>query len=286
MVFNGIQCYITFKKCIDIFAVNFLKEFSSMKSLHLPRLLFCSALLLTLLNGCASCRDLRPADISLDELQQKIDLATDPEGRYAKASTSVIRQEILSERTSLFGTPKMQMVEIKTMQPDFFKLTTFVENEPVMALISNGTSCWLVNFKRHKVQVLSEKEFRRMKVLSEIARPGSRINDIFSNVKLEECTVDDTPYYRLTCSNEGMNPLVIYINRNNFLTERITGSLNTGALSSVEYDSRLTKYSLYEGVRMPQETSSTQNGETQTSRIISYKLDLPLDSAEFRPPSF
>ena len=125
-----------------------------------------------------------------------------------------------------------------------------------------------------------------MRVLTEIARPGSRIDQIFSDISIQRCRIGDREYYKLRCSNPGMNPLEIYIDHDNYLTERIKGKISTGAISSISYDSRLLGYSLYEGVRMPEETVSTSNGEAQRSRVIDYKLNVPIDPAEFRPPVF
>ena len=237
--------------------------------------------------GCLSpTEELQPSDINLAELQQRIDRATDPERRYAEAATSVMRQEISDPDPGWFGDDKLKMVEVKTMRPDYFRLTTFEENEPTLALISNGESCWVADYRSKRVSTLSSEEFRRMRVLTEIARPGSRIDQIFSDIQLQLCRIGDREYYKLSCSNPGMNPLELYINRETYLTERVRGKLRTGAISSISYDSRLLGYSLYEGVRMPEETISTNNGEMQRSRVIYYKLNVPMDPAEFRPPVF
>ena len=156
----------------------------------------------------------------------------------------------------------------------------------MLALISNGKSCWVADYRGKRVSTLSPEEFRRMRVLTEIARPGSRIDQIFSSITIQLCRIGQREYYKLKCSNPGMDPLEIYIKRENYLTERVRGRIRTGAISSISYDSRLLGYGLYEGVRMPEETISTNNGEAQRSRVIYYKLNVPIDPAEFRPPVF
>ena len=197
-----------------------------------------------------------------------------------------MRQEISDPDPGWFGDDKLKMVEVKTMRPDYFRLTTYEENEPVLALISNGKSCWVADYRGKRVSTLSPEEFRRMRVLTEIARPGSRIDQIFSSITIQLCRIGQREYYKLKCSNPGMDPLEIYIKRENYLTERVRGRIRTGAISSISYDSRLLGYGLYEGVRMPEETISTNNGEAQRSRVIYYKLNVPIDPAEFRPPVF
>lgn len=240
------------------------------------------------LAGCAGINEeLYPADITLSKLEAKIEKATDPEGHYARSNTSVMRQEISdSNDNSLFGSRNMRMVEVKTMKPDFFRLTTYEENEPVMALISNGRSCWIADYKKRKVKTLSDREFKRMRILSEIARPGSKLHEIFKNISIQRSIIGEDEYYKLTCSNPGDNPLHIYISRNTFLTTRITGAIKTAGLTDLQYDSSLTGHSLHNGVRIPEETISTLGGETQQSRIIYYRLNESVDPSEFRPPVF
>ena len=237
--------------------------------------------------GCLSpTEELSPSDLTPAELQERIDRATDPERRYADAVSSILRQEVSDPDPGWFGNDKLKMVEVKTMRPENFRLTTYEENEPVLALISNGESCWVADYRNKRVSALSPAEFRRMRVLTEIARPGSRIDRIFKDIKIQRCRIGDEEFYKLTCSNPGMHPLELYVNRSNYLTERVRGKIGTGPISSISYDSRLLGYSLYEGVRMLEETISTSNGETQRSRVLYYKLNVPMDPAEFRPPVF
>lgn len=245
---------------------------------------FAAALILT---GCAGFNEeLLPADITLSKLEDKIAKATDPEGHYARSTTSIMRQEITDDADStLFGSPKMKMVEVKTMKPEFFRLTTYEENEPVLAMISNGRSCWIADYKKRKISTLSEKQFKRMRILSEIARPGSKLHEIFKEIRIKRSIFDDQEFYKLTCSNPGDNPLEIYITRGSFLTARIRGSIKAG-LANLRYDSRLTGHSLHNGVRIPEETTSTLGGETQHSRVIYYRLNEKIDPADFRPPVF
>jgi len=240
-----------------------------------------------LLTGCAGINEeLFPADITLPKLEAAIARTTDPEGHYARSTTSIMRQEISDGTSDLFGVKKMRMVEVKTMKPDFFRLTTYEDNEPVLALISNGRSCWVADYKKRRVKTLSDREFEKMRVLSEIARPGSKLHEIFKNIRIERSIIDENEYYKLTCSNPGDNPLEIYIDRKTFLTTRIRGAIKTAGLTDLKYDSTLTGHSLHNGVRIPEETTSSLGGEEQTSRVIYYRLNENIDPADFRPPVF
>ena len=255
----------------------------------MKHLLFClSIAAISVLTGCAGIdEELYPADITLSKLEAAIEKATDPEGHYARSNTAIMRQEISdSSNGGLFGSKKMRMVEVKTMKPDFFRLTTYEENEPVLALISNGRSCWVADYKKRRVKTLSDREFEKMRILSEIARPGSKLHEIFKNINIQRSIIDGEEYYKLTCSNPGDNPLEIYISRNTFLTTRIRGAVKTAGISDLQYDSTLTGHSLHNGVRIPEETTSSLGGETQQSRVIYYRLNENIDPSEFRPPVF
>ena len=46
----------------------------------------------------------------------------------------------------------------------------------------------------------------------------------------------------------------------------------------------MKSYTLYEGIRIPDESVSVTGDEEQTQKVIFYKLDVPVDDNEFNPP--
>ena len=104
----------------------------------LPMYLLAAALLA--LCGCSSLprETLSPSDLTVEELEQRMAKATDPEGHYAKAQSFVMRQELTTKR--FLDSPLIQMVETKYMRPDCFKITTYDDNKPSLAIISNGVN--------------------------------------------------------------------------------------------------------------------------------------------------
>ena len=232
--------------------------------------------------GCASLPEetLSPSDLSLDELEARMAKATDPEGRFASANSFVMRQEVTTRR--FLDKPLVQMVETKFMRPDFFKITTYDDNQPSFAIISNGESSWTVNYKTRKVRVLDAESLRQSRELGEITKPGSRLSRIFKDVKVQLCRIGDERFYKLTCQSSPESSLSIYVNAEDYQTERITVEGENG----LKYDSGLRGYGLYEGVRIPEETTVRSGSGENIMKVIYYKLNAPIDAAEFRPPVF
>ena len=237
---------------------------------------------LLVLCGCSSLPDetLSPSDLKIDELEQRMAKATDPEGHYAKAQSFIMRQELTTKR--FLDSPIVQMVETKFMRPDFFKITTYDDNKPALAIISNGTNSWVADYNAEKIRVLDADALRQIKRLGEITRPGSKLSQIFENIKVDKCRIGDELYYKVSCPGEKGLDLNIYVDADTYQTERIT-IVKDG---EVTYDSSLKGYGLYEGVRIPEETSVTAGGVEKTSHVIYYKLNAVIDPAEFRPPVF
>ena len=84
-------------------------------------------------------------------------------------------------------------------------------------------------------------------------------------------------------SRNADNPVEIYIDKNDFLIRRIKATFQLGS-RSLRYDSTIQRYSLYEGVMIPTETTVVQNGLKQTTRVVYYKLDAVIPASDFRPP--
>ena len=232
--------------------------------------------------GCASMpeEELSPADITLAELEEKMSKATDPEGRYAQAKSFVMKQEVETKR--FLDQPLIQMVETKFMRPDFFKITTYEDNQPVLSIISNGESSWIVDYNSQRVKTLDAEQLRQVKRFSDVTKPGSRLSAIFKNIKIEKCRIGDEEYYKVECPGDDGSLLCVYVDAETFQTSRITVS----AKGESTYDSSLKGYGLYEGVRIPEETSVRTGGVEKTSRVIYCKLNPVIDPSEFRPRPF
>ena len=240
------------------------------------------ALAVLALCGCSSLQDeeLSPADISVAELEKRMAEATDPHGRYRDARSFVMKQEV--ERRSFLDDPTVQMVETKIMRPNFYKITTYEDNQPMTAVISNGECSWQVDYKAKKVRMLDAVKLRQVKKFSDITSPGGKLSGVFKNLTVQKCQIGDALFYKVACPGEDGAVLNAYVGFDSCQIERVTIAVN----GKVTYDSSLKGYGLYEGVRIPEETVVKSGDTEQVFKVIYCKLDSPLDASEFRPPVF
>lgn len=232
--------------------------------------------------GCSSLpsEELSPSDITLEDLETRMVKATDPHGRYREAKSFVLKQVVETKR--FFGQPLVQMVETKVMRPDFFKITTYDDNQPKLAIISNGESSWVVDYDAKKVRKLDADGLRQAKRFSDITSPGSKLSGVFKGAAVQRCRIGDDLFYKVACPGDKGTVLNAYVGADSCQIERIT--IVTG--DEVTYDSSLKGYGLYEGVRIPEETLVRANGVEKVFKVIYCKLNQPLEVSEFRPQAF
>ena len=99
--------------------------------------------------------------------------------------------------------------------------------------------------------------------------------------------LDCKDYYKITCLHRepDQGPTEIYVDREEFLPRRWKTSFKAGN-NRVDYDSRIDKYSLRDGVMIPDETTTVQNGHKQTTTVTYYRLNTAISPRTFRPPLF
>lgn len=255
-----------------------------MKSTQFATLLFSA--LLALLAGCATAEPEieSPADITVSELETKMRTAMDPDGRYAKAKTFIQRQIVSSER--FLDDPEEQVVEVKFERPANFRLTTLDDNVPVSGLIVSGNNGWMVDYSGERIVELTPEQLDQLKILSGISNPDNSLTRALRDIHICLCRIGEQEFYKITGqSRNSDNPVAIYIDKKDFLIRRIKAVFQIGS-QSIRYDSTIRRYSLYEGVMIPAETTVIQNGQEQTTRVIYYKLDAIIPASDFRPPVF
>jgi outer membrane lipoprotein-sorting protein len=252
-----------------------------MKLFHM--LFFAAVLLVTA--GCSSFQEeIFSSDISMDELEKRMQQAMDPNGRFIRAGSYIMRQQITTDR-SWMEMPDVQMVEIKFRAPDQFKLTTYTDNEPEHAIIANGSEGWFVDMKRKKVIRLEKNKLEGVLTLARLTNPGIRLKNVFSKVSLDRSRIGDEVFYRLTCSRGKAAPIYLYVGSRDFFSKRLRMATD-GSSSRIDYDSRMLNYSMHEGVMIPDEAIVQQGSIEQKSKVIYYKLDVSLEDKEFLPPLF
>ena len=232
--------------------------------------------------GCSSfSENVQPADITVLELENRMSLAADPDGRYENAASYILRQQVETER--FLDVPDRRMIEVKYLQPGYLKLTTYNENEPESGLIVNGNSAWAVDFERNKVLPIPEKDLSPMLTMTRLNDPRSRFHEIFSSVTIDKAEIAGETFYRLSCDNDLGSKICIYVDPDTYLIRRMRAVFNT-SYGKLNYESVMRSYALYEGIRIANESESTQDGLTQQVRVIDYQLNPPLKPDDFLPP--
>ena len=245
-------------------------------------LMLCFAVSLLLAGGCSSfSEEISAADISVDELEKRMQQAMDPNGRFARAKSYVMRQQVTTDR-SWMELPEVQMVEVKFRAPDQFKLTTYTDNEPEQMIIVSGSEGWFVNMDSKKVD---RQKLESVLMLARLTNPGTPLKKVFKKISIDRSRIGEEDFYRLTCSREKNTPIYIYVGCKDFFSRRLRMTMGVTG-SRINYDSRMLNYSMYEGVMIPDESIVQQGSIEQKSKVIYYKLDVELSDKEFRVPLF
>ena len=241
-----------------------------------------AALLLSLFfvilgSGCMSDGD--PANISLPILQIKMRNAMDPDGRYRKAKSFVLKQMLMVDE-GFWGGEKGYIVETKFKRPDKMLVIIKEDNVPINSIVFNGTSAWMVDYKKKKRTSIKGEQLEKMKILFALGRPGSTYEEIFKEVKLFQTDIGGQSYYKIKCISkfEDQEPLIIYVGEHNFLTKRID--------VPPRVESVIDRYGLHDGVIIPEQISELVDGAEKNYKLILYKLNVDIDDKEFYPPTF
>lgn len=239
--------------------------------------------------GCALLED-DPAevestpDISLSELEKKMQAARDPEGEFSKAKSFIQKQTMTIRR---FLGDAMVLVEVQFELPGKMRVTTIVDNRPATALILNGDSGWMVNYRKKEVESIVGPELERLKVLYQLSNPTGSYRHLFQQIKLSGCRVGNDEFYKLHCVSRipDQAPIDLYVARNSFLLKRIRSEFKVN--DSVEpYDSTVLDYAFYENVMLPAKTRVQSGGVDSVSHVIYNKLNVAIDPEDFLPPVF
>ena len=168
-------------------------------------------------------------------------------------------------------------------RPDKIKCTISEKGEPVSGYIINGNSAWNIDYKSRKVVPIDPQNMVMIKNLTKLNTPATSYLDVFKNVEIFRCKNSDGEFYKLTCSNTKNNSFDIYIDADTYLISRMVTTIKVNS-RTIKTDSVMKRYTLYEGIRLPDESVSTTGDEEQTQKILYYKLDAALDDSEFIPP--
>ena len=253
----------------------------------MKRIVFAAfAVLGILLTGCASGKErIFPADISLSELEARINKATDPEGVFAASKSYIMKQEV--RRKQFLDEDDIKMVELKFEKPDKLALLTYDDNQLTSIFCTDGKRGWVADCKSRKIVQLEKEGLKRMQLLSRLSAPGSGgYAAVFPKVELSKCIDSDGEFYLITCYPENQPyPIYFYVDSDDFLLRKMKMKVAIDG-KNFDYESRIVDYEVREGVKIPAVTELEQMGITQSSKVIFYRINPEIPASDFQPPVF
>ena len=244
------------------------------------------AVLAVLLTGCVSSGEkVFPADISLSELESRINKATDPEGVFAVSKSYIMKQEVRVKQ--FLDDDDVKMVELKFEKPDKLALLTYDDNQLSSIFCTDGKRGWVADCKNRKIVQLENEGLKRMQLLSRLSRPGSGgYADVFPKVELDKCIDDDGEFYRITCYPENQPyPICFYVDSDEFLLRKMKMKVLVEG-KTFDYENRIIDYEVREGVKIPAVTQLEQMGISQSAKVIYYRINPVIPASDFQPPVF
>jgi|GEM_PF-1429538 len=232
--------------------------------------------------GCNSffSEDLYPVSTPIGEIETGMRKALDPDGRYASAKSYVQRQ-VSREIRWLEENAEETLTDVKFVSPDKLLMINQIDNEPQSGVIINGDRGWVIDYPGKRATPLAEDRMRLVKTLTLVANPGSRLSQVFEDIKIDGCRIDGKEYYKLSCKidedNPGIPTLDIYVDKSDYLIRmyRIGDTV-----------SKVVRYGLHEGVMIPVEIVTDSDGRKTRVTVVEYKLDVKIPDDEFYPPVF
>ena len=242
-----------------------------------------AAFTLLLAAGCAVNE--MPADITLDELEEKMARAMDPNQTYRNAQAYFQRQNI--EEEELFGV-KHQLVEVRFQRPDKFKLSYYKKHNAATEIVSANGRAWLVNHEKGVTSEITGTALAKVKIMLALGHPDTDYDKLFKRVDMSLVELeDDRQYYKLVCHVDlaKSHPIIIYIDRTDYLPKRMIVTVNTPD-GEVHSESFIEQYQKFNDITVPALTRVKEGTREYTTRVVGYQLNSPFDDGTFQVPEF
>ncbi len=250
-----------------------------------------AALCLLLLAACESVSNEEllditpgmPSDITLEQLIEKMQKATDPEKVYRNAKSYALIQDV----ESVDGKTRTNYsTEVLFKAPGFIRQTSKKNGKPMTTIIYRMGEAWYINPKNQKAVQVTGKDLNLIRAFTRMLNPGMTVKDIFQSIDLDICVRDNTRYYRMVCrlDDPEIAPYVFYVDMQTCLTRRLETVIYYGGDDSSLYVAISEDYRWYDKVRMPARSLITANDKTDISKIISFQLNPEISNSVFELP--
>jgi len=244
------------------------------------------AALAMLVSGCSILiePEARPTQMTVEELEYKMEDAMDPNSVYRNAFSYA--QESVTKLSTWYSSADMIVrTYYKKDETELgkFRIEYLLDNKAVSGIIYKDGKAQIIDYGAKKIYLMSDEENRKMVLLVQLGQPDATYSDTFPVIDLFECTVNNVDYYWMRCyfnADKSGHPYDVFVNKETFLTKRIQlNSLSTG-----EYSAVIDEYATYETVTVPDVFTVDNDGITQTCDLIRYNLNVALPDSIFEAP--
>lgn len=229
--------------------------------------------------GCNSfSEELFPVDITLEEIEERQELALDPNGYFANASSYVQRQ-VSQEIRWMEENEDMTQTEVQFVKPDKMQIINYRNNRPHDGTIINGDRGYNIDYVRARSTALNENQVRLVRALTQIGCADTQLTDFFEEITIMGSRIDGREYYKLTCrprkENLNLPALDIYVDSETFLIRMYrAGQIVT----------KMTRYGMREGVMIPIVVESTIGRQRRRATVTDYALNVEIPEENFTSP--
>ena len=221
--------------------------------------------------------------LSMDKIVENMGLAIDPENNKQHIKTLITVAELSIPSQEI----KMQ-ITITDKFPDKTKTVRKIPGVMSVTRILNASQGWETN-SLGAFREIKGKELELMKFELFMKTPAVSMKQAFKEIKVENrnAMLGDNLCYILSCIpavDLDIPPIVMYVNKDNFLTEKIEMKAETPQ-GSVGMTILIEEYKKINGRKVPVKTKILQGGVVMIKKLISVKENIKIDDSEFENPS-
>lgn len=235
----------------------------------------------------------KPADRSDMSVQQLIDAiqkATDPDKKYYNTEKYLLKQQIVSEQENKDSRVSLVYdMEIRYAKPDKIRWTYYRNGIPFKISICKGGDAWDIDPEKKKsVKIPEGLGLNLFRTSTAMLNPTKTYLDIFKTVEIASVREDGKRCYRLVCQayDDAIAPYVIYVDAETFLPCKLETIVYHDDGTQNLYTSIPSDYKWYDdSVRQARVTSTkTGQGSKDICTITDFTLNPNIPDSDFELP--
>lgn len=218
-------------------------------------------------------------DITVEEIEKRSELATDPEGKLESIKTKIMKAEVLIKEVGM----KASLV-IKSKEPGKTNSVQIIPNVITEVKVFDGNESWQYSNVQGLRQVTG-KELMFSKFQAKLDDPKLKMTDIFEKVILapEKTKIGEFNCYKITgiaSKEDGIKPMSLYFDDKSFLPRKMEMLAST-VMGDIPINIFFNEYKKYDGILMPYKTTASVMGMNMVITFTSIEFNKEVDDFEF-----